>query len=181
MVPTFSSCVHSHIHLHYVQNVFPIGQAVWPYFPVFWILDPYNPPTNAALGYRGRIVLAHVHSQMNPQTSTERCANRSSRLAAFPDLNLWPPNTTRNAAWGIAGRIVFSLCPFSDESADENQSWWQSVELFDSFPRLLNVWPPKTTQVTPLSLEGQFVWRISIPRWTCTCVPNLVTIGSAVW
>ena len=33
----------------------------------------------------------------------------------------------------------------------------------------------------PLCLSGQFVWRISIPRWIRTCVPNLVQIGSAVW
>ena len=32
----------------------------------------------------------------------------------------------------------------------------------------------------PLCLLGQFVWRISIPRWICTCVPNLVPIGPAV-
>ena len=31
-----------------------------------------------------------------------------------------------------------------DESADMNQSWRQSVQPFDSFPILLNCWPPKT-------------------------------------
>ena len=53
-----------------------------------------------------RIVFSHVHSQMNPQTWTEFGANRSIRLAAFPDLNLWPPKTPRNAPF--EGRIVFS-------------------------------------------------------------------------
>ena len=107
----------------------------------------------------------------------------------------------------------------------------QSVEQFDSFPRHLNLWPPKTPQmppgvlwgdlylayvhsqmnpqtwtkvvanwssrltaspdfwmfdplnpqVPPLCLEGQFVWHISIPRWICTRVPILVSIGPAVW
>ena len=46
-----------------------------------------------------------------------------------------PPKTPR----GIEGRIVFSLCPFPDESADLYQIWCQSVQPFDSFPILLNV------------------------------------------
>ena len=58
-------------------------------------------------------------------------------------LNLWPPKPPPNAPWGIVGRLVFSLCPFPDESADVNQSWCQSVQPFDSFSRLLTVWPPK--------------------------------------
>ena len=40
------------------------------------------------------------------------------------------------------GRIVFSLCPFPDESTGMYQIWCQSVQQFDSFPRLLNLWPP---------------------------------------
>ena len=52
----------------------------------------------------GELFLANVHSQMNPQTCTEFGANRPIRLAAFPDLNLWPPKTPS----GIEGRIVFS-------------------------------------------------------------------------
>ena len=39
------------------------------------------------------------------------------------------------------GRIVFSLCRFPDESADLYQIWCQSVQPFDSFPRLLNLCP----------------------------------------
>ena len=78
------------------------------------------------------------------------------------------------------GRLVFSICPFPDESADVNPGWCQSVQPFDSFSRLLNVWPLKPPS-TPLCLEGQFVWRISIPRWICTYVPNVVPIGPAVW
>ena len=42
----------------------------------------------------------------------------------------------------------------------------------------LNPPPPPSA---PLCLSGQFVWRISIPRWICTCVPNLMPIGPAVW
>ncbi len=59
-------------------------------------------------GIVGRIVLAYVHSQMNPQTCTEFGVNRSIRLIAFPDLNLWPPKTPRNAPCGIEGWIAFS-------------------------------------------------------------------------
>ena len=67
--------------------------------------------------------------------------------------------------------------PFPDEPFDVYQIWCQSVQLFESFPRLFNFWPPKNPKVPPSWLEGQFVWRISIPRWICTCVPNLVQIG----
>ncbi len=54
---------------------------------------------------------------------------------------------------GIVGRLVSSLCPFPDESADVNQSWCQSVKPIDRFPRLLNVWPPKTPN-SPLVSRG---------------------------
>ena len=30
-------------------------------------------------------------------------------------------------------------------------------------------------------LWKKFVWRLSIPRWFCRCVPNLVPIGPVVW
>ena len=61
-----------------------------------------------------------------------------------------------------------------------NPQTWTKVQPFDSLPWLLNVWPPKTPENAPLCLVGQFVWCISIPRWICTCVPNLVPIGPAV-
>ena len=80
------------------------------------------------------------------------------------------------------GRIVFSLCPFPDESADVYKIWCQSAQPFDSFPRLFNVWPLNPPPPSaPLCLEGQSVWRISAPRWICRCVLNLVPIGPAVW
>ena len=87
---------------------------------------------------------------MNPQTCTKFGANRSSRLTASQDFwicdPLTPPPPPCHAPWGIEGRIVFI---FPDESTDVNQNWWQSVQPFDSFPWLLNVWPPKTPQVPP--------------------------------
>ena len=73
---------------------------------------------------------------------------------SFPrHFNLWTPQT---APWGIVGRLVFSLCPFPDESADVNQSWCQSVQPFDSFSRLLNVWPPKTPKCPRVSKGNLF-------------------------
>ena len=109
MGPTCSTCVHSQIHLH-VQNWLPIGPAVLPHFPGFCIVDPLTPPPpqrRRGVSW-GELFLAYVHSQMNPQTCTECGPNRSIRLAAFPDLNLRPPKTPRNAPYGIEGRIVFS-------------------------------------------------------------------------
>ena len=98
-------------------------------------------------------------------------------------LNLWPPKSPRNAPWGNEGRLVFSLCPFPDESADVNQSWPMPIgPAVWQLPQTLNVWPHKPPPPSaPLRLEGQFVWRISIPRWICTYVPNLVPISPAVW
>ena len=78
------------------------------------------------------------------------------------------------------GRIVFSLCPFSDESADMYQSWCQSVEQFDSFPRHLNLWPPKTPQNAPRYIVGRLVF-MSIHKWIRRREPKLVLIGPAVW
>ena len=107
--PICSTCVHSQIYLHYMcKHLSPIGPAVWPHFPGFWIVDPLPPPQCRREVSWGELFLAYVHSQMNPQTCTEFGANRSIRLAAFPDLNLWPPKTPRNAPCGIEGRIVFS-------------------------------------------------------------------------
>ena len=47
----------------------------------------------------------------------------------------------------------------------------------------LTVWPlmPPPPPSATLCLEGKFVWRISIPRWICICVPHLVPIDPAVW
>ena len=70
--------------------------------------------------------------------------NRSSSLTTFPSLlNCWPHKCTQTAALGYRGRIVFSLCPFPDESTDVYQIWCQSVQPMTASPppRLLNLWP----------------------------------------
>ena len=93
-------------------------------------------------------------------------ANRSSRLTASQSFffNLWPLTPLpRNAPWGIEGRLVFSLCPFPDESEDLNQSWCQT----DSFPIRLNCWPPKTPKCPP------FVGSHVIRKWRHSTGHNL--------
>ena len=195
----------------YVQNLFAIGPAVWPHFPGLWMVEPLNPPPNAAVGYRGancfsicpfpdestdvyriwclsvhpfdsfprlkfvtrkktrnapcdigkRIIFIYVHSQTNPQTCTKFGANLSSHLTASPDIWICDPLTPPpQCPWGIVGRLVFSLWPFPDKSADVNQSWCKSVKPFDSFSRLLNVWPPKTPQKCPLGYWGRIVFSL---------------------
>ena len=222
MGPICSTCVHSQIHLHYMCNNY--SQSGQPFdhishaFFYCWPLTP-PPPPNPPWGIVGRIVFSqYLHSQMNPQTCTEFGANRSIRLAAFPDFNLWPPNPPpppndppvvlrgelylamsiprrirRNVPnlvpigrailqlpghlnlwppknppkcpWGIVGRIVFSLCPFPDESADVYQIRCQSVQSFDSFPRLLNLRPPTPLPKCPLGYWGAtWIYPMPIPR-----------------
>ena len=118
--------------------------------------DPLNPPRNSPGVLWGELYWAYVHSQTNPPC-TKFGANRCSRLTASQDFWICDPPTPlpRNAPWGNKGQLRFSLCPLPDESADVNQSWCQSVQTFDSFPRLLNVWPlnPPPPQV-PLVFLG---------------------------
>ena len=150
-------------------------------FPRLLNLWPPTPPQMPPGVLRGDLELACVHSQMDLQMCAKFGANRSSRLTASQDFwicdTLTPPP---NATWGIEGRLVFSLCPFPDESADVNQSWCQSDRQDFWIVDLLKP-PPPSAPPPPLCVNGQFVWRISIPIWICTCVPNLVPIGPAVW
>ena len=102
---------------------------------------------------RGAICLAYIHSQMNMHMCTKFSANRCSRLTASPDFWICDPITPPpppKYPRGIEGRIVFSLCPFPDESADMYQLWCQSVQSLDSLPRLFNLWPyPPPPQFPP--------------------------------
>ena len=58
------------------------------------------------------------------------------------------------------GDIVFSLCPFSDESADVYQIWCQSVQPFDSLPDFWICDPLKPPEMPPsvlrLNLFGMY-------------------------
>ena len=146
--------------------------------PDFWMFDSLKPPKCPLVSLRA-ICLVYIHSQINLHMCTKFDANRTSRLTSSPDFWIYDPLTPSPP--NVEGRIAFSLCTFPDESADVYQIWCQSVQSFDSLPRHLDLWPPKTLRNAPLCLEVQLVWHISIPRWICTCVPNLVSIGPAVW
>ena len=172
MGPICSSCVHSKIHLHYAcgQNLFPIVPAVW-HFPVFWIVDPLTPPPQCC-HIVGRIVFSLCPFPDESADVYQIWCQSVQQFDSFPrHLNLWPPKTPRNAPWDIQGRLLISVCPFPDESADVNQSWcqslqpiadvyqiWcQSVQQFDSFPRHLNLWPPKTPRNAPWDIQGRLL------------------------
>ena len=58
-------------------------------------------------------------------------------------VNFWPPKTPQNAHWGIEGLIVFSLCPFPDESTGVYQILCKLVHPFGSYSRFLHCWPLK--------------------------------------
>ena len=137
--------------------------------PDFLMFDPLKSP-KCPLVYIRAICLAYIHSQMNMHMCTKLDANRTSRLTYSSDFWICDPLTPPPP--NVEGRIVFSLCPFPDESADVYGIWCQSVQSFDSLPRLLDLWPPKTPRNALLCLEVQLVWHISIPRLICTCVPN---------
>ena len=123
----------------------PIGPSVWQ-FSQTYICDPLKPLEKPPVVLRGELYLAisiprRIRRHVPNLVSIGRAVWQLPR-----HLNLWPPKPPppHNAPWGIVGRLVFSLCPFPDESADVNQSWCKSVQPFDSFSRLLNVWPLKT-------------------------------------
>ena len=160
----------------YVQNWFP---AVWPNFPVFWIVDPIKPPKMLPCGIVGQNVFSLCPF---PDESTEVYQIWCKWVHPFDSfprlLNLWPlPPPPRHAPWGIEGRLVFSLCPFPDESADVDQSWCQSIQPFDSFPRPLIVWPPKTPKYPPCVSRGNLFGVYLFPDEST----NVVPIGQAVW
>ena len=121
-------------------------QSVPPFdsFPIFLNVWPLNPPPKCPPCVSRAICLAYIHSQVDQHICDKFGVNRSSRLTASPNFWICDTLTPPNAPWDIEGRLVYSLCPFLHESADVNQNWCQS----DSFPRMLNFWPPKKTQVS---------------------------------
>ena len=103
----------------------------------------------------------------------------------FPSLlNCWSHKTTHNAALGYRGANCLSLCPFPDESTDVYQIWYQSVQPFDSFPRVWMCDPltPPRPDMPPGVLRGDlYLAYMPIPRWIRGREPKLVPIGPAVW
>ena len=162
----------------------------------FWMFDPLK-LLKCPLVSLGAICLAYIHSQMNLHICTKFGANRISRFTSSPDFWICDPLTPHPP--NVEGRILSSLCPFPDESADIYQIWCQSVQPFDSLPDFwicdpLN--PPKYA----LCLEVQFVWHISIPdesahvcqiwyqsvqpfgsfSWICATLVRLLATGRAI-
>ena len=143
-----------------MHNLFSIGPAVWPYFPVFWIGDPLKkmPPW----GIEGRIVFSLCPFPDESTDVYQMWCQSVQPFDSFPRLlNLWPhkPPPPGNAPWGIVGRIVFSLCPFPDESTDVYQVWCQLVQPFDSFPRLFYLWLPTPPPPEIIIIS---IWKICI-------------------
>ena len=121
-----------------VPNLVPISLVVWQ-LPDFWICDPPKTPW----GIEGRIVFSLCPFPDESTDMYQIWCQSVQPFYSFPEhLSLWPPKKLRNAPGVLGGWIVFSLCPFIDESADVYQIWCQSVQPFNSFPILLNLWPP---------------------------------------
>ena len=59
-------------------------------------------------GVGGEFFLAYVHSQMNPPTWTKYGDNLSSRLTVFPDLKLWPHETTEMLPEVLRGELYLA-------------------------------------------------------------------------
>ena len=87
-------------------------------------------------------------------------ANRSSRLIAFPDI--WICDPLKPPPPIMAPGVLWGDLYLAYESADVNHSWCQSVQSFDTFSRLLNVWPPKP-QVPPCVSKGNLFGVYSFP------------------
>ena len=149
-------------------------------FSYFLISDPLTPPPspNSPLG-RTRLIFIWWTSPWGleelivfsrcpfPDESAHVCqiwcqwVHPLGSYSRF--LNFWPLKPPPpNAPWGIEGLIVFSLCPFPDESAGVYQIWCQLVHPFGSYSRFLIFWPPKTPQNSPWDIEGLIIFSLCI-------------------
>ena len=163
MGPICSTSVHSQIHLHYMCKI--DSQSVQPFdhnLPVFLNCWSHKTTHNAALGYRVANCLILCPFPDEFTDAYQIWCQSVQPFDSFPRLlNVWPPNPPRHALLGIDGWLLFSLCEFPDESADVNQSWCHSVQPFESFPWLLNVWPPTPPpRHAPWGIEGWLVFSL---------------------
>ena len=123
----------------YVQYLFPIGPAVSPLFPGFLIVDPLNPPPNAALGYRGANYFSLC---LFPDESTDlyRVLCQSVHpFGSFPRLKCVTAKPPEMPPGALRGELYLAICIFQEESTDMYQMWCQSFEPFDSFTIHLNL------------------------------------------
>ena len=146
MGPICSTVVHSRIHLHYMCKI--DSQSIQSFDHNFSLLNGWSHKTthNAALWYGGANCLSLCPFPDESTDVYQIWCQSVQPFDSFPRLlNVWPPTPPPPICpWGIEGWLVFSLCPFPDESADVNQSWCQSDKPFDIFPWLLNCWPPNS-------------------------------------
>ena len=86
---------------------------------------------------------------------------------------------------------LFGVYPFPDEYAHVCQIWCQSVQPFDSFNILLNLWPTKTPKIPPGILRGelyldyvhaktnpQMCTKFGATRSSCWQLPRLSNLWS---
>ena len=153
----------------YVQNWFPIGPAVWPNFPVFWINDHIKPPKMPPWGIVGPIVFILCPF---PDESTEMYQIWCKSVQPFDSFPqyfwicdpLTPPPPDMPPAV-LRGDLYLAYA----HSQMDPQMWTKvganRSSHLTAFPDLwlfdpLNPPPPSA----PLCLSRQFVWRISITR-----------------
>ena len=138
------------------QLVHPFGS--YSRFLNFW---PPKTPQNAPWGIEGLIVFSLCPFPDESAGVYQIVCQLVHLFGSYSRfLNFWPPKTPQNAPWGIEGLIVFSLCPFPDESAGVYHILCQLVHLFGSYSRFLNFWPPKTPQNAPWGIEGLIVFSL---------------------
>ena len=126
------------MNMHACPKFVPNPSSCLASFPHFGICDPLT-PSKCPLGLKGLICLAYVHSVMNMYTCAKFGPDQFSGLEAFPDLLFDDPLTPCPS--GTKG-LIFSSCPFPDESVYVCQIWSRSVQWFGSFLRFMNLWPP---------------------------------------
>ena len=148
--------------------------------PDVWMFDPLKPPKCPLVSLRA-ICLAYIHSQMNLHMCTKCDANRTSRLTSSLDFWMCDPLTPNPPPPMSRGELYLAyvhyqtnlqMCTKFGANRSSRLTASQYFWICD---------PPKAPRNAYLCLEVQLVWHISIPRWVCTCVPNLVSIGPALW
>ena len=97
---------YAHVYQIWCQSVQPFHIFRWLFN--LWLLTP--PPKISW----GKLYLAYVHSQTNPQTCTKFGANRSSRLTASPDFLICDPLKPPEMPLCVLKLNLFGIYPFPD-------------------------------------------------------------------
>ena len=149
-----------------VLNLVPTSPVVWQLQQTFECVTPPKNPW----GIEGRIVFRLCPFPDESADLYQIWFQSVQPFDNFPKhLNLWPPKNPPKCPWGIVERIVFSLCPFPDESADVYQIRCQSGQPFDSFPKFLTPSPQMPPGVLRVDLDLAYVHSQMNPQ-TCTKV-----------